>query len=82
MFYPATNSGGRVHHASEGQEFSINWNEIEQSYTDSSHTSLETGTWLLWCFLQPCTAYIRGGVEALYLRLNTFHRHRHGYTLS
>jgi hypothetical protein len=82
MFYPAANSEGRVDNASEGQEFSINWNEIEQSYADSSHTGLETGRWLLRCFSQLCTAYIRGRVEVLCLPLNTYHRYRHRNNLS
>lgn len=56
MFYPAENLDGHVNNISGDQQYPIDWNEIEHSYSNTASSSLETGTWMLKSPLHSCTA--------------------------
>jgi hypothetical protein len=45
MYYPAEDKPAYVNNSSADQQYSFNWNQIEQSYQDTNHVDLETSTW-------------------------------------
>jgi hypothetical protein len=45
MYYPAEDNPAYVNNSSSDQQYSFDWNQIEQSYQDISHVDLETSTW-------------------------------------
>ena len=44
MFYPAEDDPAYVNSPSD-QQYTFDWNQIEQSYQDAKHVDLETSTW-------------------------------------
>ena len=47
MFYPAEDDPAYVDNSPTDQQYSVDWNQIQQSYQEVSHVDIGTGTWPL-----------------------------------
>jgi hypothetical protein len=52
MFYPAENDPAYVNNPPTDEQYSVDWDQIQESYRDISQGDLATGTWPA----RPCIA--------------------------
>lgn len=62
MFYPAENDPAYVNNPSTDEQYSVDWDQIQESYRDISQEDLASGTWLARSSIAPSDSDTYHGV--------------------